>query len=585
MKRSNDRESSSSAERPSKGSRLISMVSRLFRKRDAAAPAAENRVSLDKPRPSAVFPDSAVPTRRRRRSGGRAEGAPNQERREPRPAPEGPREPRAERGPRPERAPRREGEAGGDRPPRRREGPSGGSPQGRRDGPERRGGSERRGPERRGGPERRERPAIDPTFDPSARPPRPERDMDVPLPEGEGATAFMALGLSPEIASGVHAMGFVTPTPIQAQAIPLALQGRDLIGSAQTGTGKTAAFALPILQRLKERGKLRCLILEPTRELAAQVESAFHDYSRFVDLNVAVIYGGVGYGPQREKLKAGLDIIVATPGRLLDHMEQGDINLGDIEILVLDEVDRMLDMGFIPDVRRIVAKCPKQRQTLLFTATLPPEIERLTQWVLTNPETIEIGQRRSPAETVSHACYPVVSAQKFDLLIALLERTKYESVLIFTRTKFGADKIAGRLEDLKHSVAVLHSNRSQRERLEALDGFKSGKYEVLVATDIAARGLDIAGISHVVNYDVPLHAEDYVHRIGRTGRANATGDAFTLVTEDEINPVRSIERFIGMKIPRQKLDDFPYAYSAVFEELENMGKPQPASRLFRGARR
>ncbi|TVR50786.1 MAG: DEAD/DEAH box helicase [Puniceicoccaceae bacterium] len=378
-------------------------------------------------------------------------------------------------------------------------------------------------------------------------------------------------------------MGFTEPTPIQLRAIPLVLAGKDVIGSAQTGTGKTAAFGLPVLHHLKNRGKCRCLVLEPTRELAAQVETALRDFSRFMDVRIGLFYGGVGYGKQREQLREGIDIMVATPGRLLDHLEQRTASLADIEILVLDEVDRMLDMGFLPDVRRIIRKCPEKRQTLFFSATIPPEIERLTTWVLKDPETIEIGMRRSPAETVSHALYPVIETQKFDLLIALLERTNFDSVLIFTRTKFGAERIARRLHKLNHSVASLHANRSQREREEALDGFKTGRYELMVATDIASRGLDIAGISHVINFDVPQHAEDYVHRIGRTGRAQAVGDAFTLMTEEDINHVRSIERFIGQSIPRIKLDGFPYTFSAVLEK-EFGDKPKARSRLHRGMR-
>ena len=318
---------------------------------------------------------------------------------------------------------------------------------------------------------------------------------------------FKKLGLSDEVVRGVQAMGYVDPTPIQLRAIPLILAGKDVTGSAQTGTGKTAAFALPILTMLKTHGKCRVLVLEPTRELAAQVDTAFRDYGRFANLRTTVIFGGVGYGQQREDLKRGMDVLVATPGRLLDLMQQGDVKLNDISVLVLDEVDRMLDMGFLPDVRKIVDRCPKQRQTLLFSATVPPEIERLAAWVLRNPEKIEIGERRSPAETVTHAFYPVASSQKFHLLLALLERTEFNSVLIFSRTKHGADKIAGRLKSNNHAVAVLHSNRTQRERIEALEGFKSGKYEVMVATDIAARGIDVEDVTHVINYDVPQHPE------------------------------------------------------------------------------
>jgi ATP-dependent RNA helicase RhlE len=399
-------------------------------------------------------------------------------------------------------------------------------------------------------------------------------------------TAFTKLGLSDQIAYAVQQMGYAEPTPIQQQAVPVVLTGRDVIGSAQTGTGKTAAFALPILQRLGSHGKLRCLILEPTRELALQVEEAFKKFSKYTDLRVTVVYGGVGYGKQRDDIHRGMDVLAATPGRLLDHMEQGDISLDTIDILVLDEVDRMLDMGFLPDVRRIVQRCPKARQTLFFTATLPPEIASLAGWALREPVEIKIGQRRSPAETISHAFYPVVDSQKFELLQVLLERTDYKSVLIFTRTKFGADRIARRLQK-DHLVGVIHSDRSQRERVEALEGFKSGKYEVLVATDIAARGLDIAGVSHVINYDVPENPEDYVHRIGRTGRAQNTGEAFTLVAEDNVRDARSIERFIGAAIERKKIEGFPYIYSALFDEAAQaaVAAPKPASRLHRGMRR
>jgi ATP-dependent RNA helicase RhlE len=399
-------------------------------------------------------------------------------------------------------------------------------------------------------------------------------------------TAFSQLGLADAIAYAVQAKGYSEPTPIQKQAIPIILSGKDVIGSAQTGTGKTAAFALPILHRLGSHGRMRCLVLEPTRELALQVEEAFKLYGKYTDLSVSVVYGGVGYGKQREDLDRGVDILAATPGRLLDHLEQRATHLNDIEILVLDEVDRMLDMGFLPDVKRIVQKCPKVRQTLFFTATLPPEIASLASWALHNPVEVNIGQRRSPAETVAHAFYPVVDSQKFELLQRLLEQTDYHSVIIFTRTKFGADRIARRLDQSGHSVGVLHSDRSQRERIEALNGFKSGKYEVLVATDIAARGLDIAGVSHVINYDVPENPEDYVHRIGRTGRAQATGDAFTLVTEDDVRNARSIERYIGTPIERKKIEGFEYIYSALFDEnTQTAAAPKPASRLHRGGRR
>jgi superfamily II DNA/RNA helicase len=479
------------------------------------------------------------------------------EQREPRPRHDG-----GAPGPRGEHAPREGGHGGG-----RGRGGSLGSRGGARPGP-------------------RERPMIDKTFDhPRTEDIKPKAPVDIPKMD----TEFSKLGLSDALAFGVQEMGYVTPTPIQAQAIPVVLKGGDVIGSAQTGTGKTAAFALPIIQRLGGHGALRCLILEPTRELALQVEEAFQKFAKFTDLRVTIVYGGVGYGKQEDDLRRGMDILAATPGRLLDHLERGNCALDKIDILVLDEVDRMLDMGFLPDVRRIVQKCPKARQTLFFTATLPPELEQLAGWALNNPVKVEIGRVRSPAETVSHAFYPVVASQKFELLELLMEKTDFKSVLIFTRTRMGADRIAARLERGGHTVGVMHSDRNQRERIEALAGFKSGKYEVLVATDIAARGLDIAGVSHVINYDVPENAEDYVHRIGRTGRANNTGDAFTLVTEDDVRDARSIERYMGVAVERKKIEGFPYIYSALFDQkiLDEVvaAAAKPVSRLHRGVRR
>jgi ATP-dependent RNA helicase RhlE len=434
----------------------------------------------------------------------------------------------------------------------------------------------------------------------SARPPQaPQPRSPRPAPKAAGHapkplpdvpkldTPFSALGLGDRIAYAVQQKGYENPTPIQAQAIPVVLAGKDVIGSAQTGTGKTAAFSLPILQRLGTHGSIRCLVLEPTRELALQVEESFKEYSKFTDLRTTVIYGGVGYGKQREDLARGMDILVATPGRLLDYMEQGEIRLDHIETLVLDEVDRMLDMGFLPDVKRIVAKVPKSRQTLFFTATLPPEIEQLAAWALRDPFKISVSRERSTAETITHAFYPVVQAQKFELLAHLLEQTQYHSVIIFSRTKSGADYVASRLQRAGHTCAVMHSDRSQQERVDALKGFKSGKHEVLVATDIAARGLDIADVSHVINFDVPENPEDYVHRIGRTGRAQKSGDAFTLVTEETWRDARSIERFIGMSIEWKKVDGFNYTYSGIFDGggMPQAAPEKPKSRLMRGGRR
>jgi ATP-dependent RNA helicase RhlE len=378
---------------------------------------------------------------------------------------------------------------------------------------------------------------------------------------------FTKFGLSPTVLEGVKAMGYVDPTPIQLRAIPLIMDGRDVIGSAQTGTGKTAAFALPILSKLDQhQPQTRLLVLEPTRELAAQVETAIRDFARFTNLRIAVIFGGVGYGKQNDALRTGVDVLVATPGRLLDHIQQGNCKLDRVQHVVLDEADRMLDMGFLPDVRRILEKCPRQRQTSLFSATIPPAIETLIQWAMQNPETVEIGARRTPAETVKHVIYPVSDTQKTDLLVALLERVNYDSVIIFCRTKHGADRVAQMLKRNNHSVAVLHSNRTQSEREQALLGFREGRFEVLVATDIAARGLDIADVSHVINYDVPHHPEDYIHRIGRTGRAEHSGDAFTLMIAEDANHVFAIERFINQKIARVKLENFDYRYTALFEQ-------------------
>ncbi|HTX21409.1 MAG TPA: DEAD/DEAH box helicase [Candidatus Aquilonibacter sp.] len=396
--------------------------------------------------------------------------------------------------------------------------------------------------------------------------------------------AFSKLGLSPTTLDGVKAMGYIEPTPIQLRAIPLVLAGRDVIGSAQTGTGKTAAFALPILSKLGQHAPgPRALILEPTRELSAQVETAIHDYARFTNLKTTVVYGGVGYGRQTDELRAGTDIVVATPGRLLDHLEQGTLRLDKIQFLVLDEADRMLDMGFLPDVRRIVERCPRQRHTALFSATIPPQIETLIKWAMQNPETIQIGMRRSPADTVKHVIYPVSDTQKTDLVLELLKRVNFNSVLIFCRTKHGADRVAGLLKRHNHAVAVLHSNRTQREREQALRGFRDGRFEVLVATDIAARGLDIADVSHVINYDVPQHPEDYIHRIGRTGRAEHSGDAFTIMTAEDASHVFAIERFIGKKIERVKLENFNYRYTALFEE-DKPGQPKGFPGKVRGVR-
>ncbi len=385
---------------------------------------------------------------------------------------------------------------------------------------------------------------------------------------------FEHLALSEDVQQAVKAAGYIDPTPIQERAIPLVLAGRDLIGSAQTGTGKTAAFTLPMLTKLDKPGGLRGLVIEPTRELALQVEESLQRFSRFSPLRAGVMYGGVGYGEQSEKLKRGMDIWVGTPGRMLDYLERGELNFKDLEMVVLDEADRLLDMGFMPDVQRLLKQCPKNRQTLLFSATIPPEIEGLAKWALREPEIIQIGMQHSPAETVDHALYPVATAQKFELLHQILEQTHYKSVIVFCRTKMGADQVAARLTGEGHKVVAMHSDRSQKEREEGLAGFRDGTYEVLVATDIASRGLDIAGVSHVINFDVPQHAEDYVHRIGRTGRAHAEGDAYTLFTADEMTHVQAIERFIDRPIPRRKLPGFKYLFTQLLNLKEGEDLPK-----------
>jgi ATP-dependent RNA helicase RhlE len=385
---------------------------------------------------------------------------------------------------------------------------------------------------------------------------------------------FAESGLSEAVVRAVQALGFEKPTPIQARSIPVMLQGRDMIGSAQTGTGKTAAFALPILTILNKPEKdARALILVPTRELACQVNESIETFARFSCLRTALLYGGVGYGRQLGDLRRGADIIIATPGRLLDHMQRGTVQLGRVKFLVLDEADRMLDMGFMPDVKRILARLPKERQTALFSATIPPQVDALIKGTMRSPEIIAIGQRRMPAETVRHSIYPVADVQKTDLLKELLVQSKYRSAIVFCRTKHGADRVGRFLRAQNHPVAVIHSNRTQRERDRALGGFRDGEFRVLVATDIAARGLDVAQVSHVINYDVPQHPEDYVHRIGRTGRAEAEGDAFTLMVAEDSTYIRAIERFIGRKIAHQKVENFDYKHTRLFEAAKPGSKP------------
>lgn len=378
---------------------------------------------------------------------------------------------------------------------------------------------------------------------------------------------FDQLGLSEAVLSAVKESGYETPTAIQAQAIPLILSSKDVVGASQTGTGKTAAFALPSLSRVQPLGKPQILVLEPTRELAHQVAEQFIKYGKHTGLKTALLYGGVGLGEQSKALEAGADIVVATPGRLIDHFYRATMRFGALKILVLDEVDRMLDMGFLPQVKKIVNLCPwDERQTLLFSATMPAAIQTFAQWCLKDPVSVEIA-KREVASSVTHAFYPVAMDQRDELLVALLDRTEWHSVMIFTRTRKEADQVTEMLKENGHTkVVAMHSDVSQKERMLALQGFRDGKYDVLVATDVAARGIDISGVSHVINYRVPENAEDYVHRIGRTGRAAAEGDAFTILTADELDYAKSVEVYVNQTIPRKKLEGFDYMYTAMLDD-------------------
>lgn len=379
---------------------------------------------------------------------------------------------------------------------------------------------------------------------------------------------FSELGLSEPVLQAVTECGYETPTPIQAQAIPHILEGRDIIGASQTGTGKTAAFALPLLSKITPCGKPQILVLEPTRELADQVAESFLEYGKHTGCKVALLYGGVGYGKQNQDLANGADIVVATPGRLIDHFYRGTMRFADIKTLVLDEVDRMLDMGFLPIVRKIVNICPWEgRQTLFFSATMPETIASFARWCLTDPVEIAIA-RKEVAATIEHAFYPVAMDQRDDLLLALMKATDFHSIMLFTRTRKEADTVAAMLERHGHKgdVAIMHSDVAQRDRMDALKGFKEGRYNILVATDVAARGIDVEGVSHVINYRVPENPEDYVHRIGRTGRAEAKGDAFTLLTADEMDFAVAVEQFVNQTIQRKRLEDFDYVYTAILDD-------------------
>ncbi|HUU17294.1 MAG TPA: DEAD/DEAH box helicase [Sedimentisphaerales bacterium] len=409
---------------------------------------------------------------------------------------------------------------------------------------------------------------------------------------------FTTFGLSDPLVRGILATGYSAPTEIQSQAIPAAIRGRDVIGCAQTGTGKTAAFVLPILDRLShepaaKKRVVKALVLTPTRELALQIEKAIRGYGRFVDIRTLAVYGGVNIKGQLNALKRGVDIVVATPGRLMDHMERGTIDLKHIEVLVLDEADRMLDMGFINDVQRIVSVLPGKRQTMLFSATISQEVKSLAAEMQKSPEMIQIGRPRNPIETITQHIYPVRKEQKMDLLVHMLSDSQMYSVLVFSRTKRGADKINRRLKRAGVVSIAIHSGRTQGQRLLAMDGFKRGTYQVMVATDIAARGINIEGISHVINYDVPAYAEDYVHRIGRTGRATALGDAITFVSYDEQKYLRKIESFIGRELKSEKCEGFAYTKSDSLQpqpadkskSVRHMSPRRTAGRKLRAARR
>ena len=378
---------------------------------------------------------------------------------------------------------------------------------------------------------------------------------------------FSQFHLHPDLLRGVKDLGFQRPTPIQADAIPPALTGRDLLACAQTGSGKTAAFLLPIVHGLMGKprsrpGTTRALILTPTRELAAQILEDLKDLTVHTPINGFAVYGGVGMGPQEHAFRSGVDVIVGTPGRLLDHFRQTYAKLSGLEYLVLDEADRMLDMGFLPDIRRVLRHIPSKRQTLFFSATMPEPIVKLSHEMLQNPVTINLERKAAPATGITQAVYPVPSHLKPKLLLALLNNGDVDEALVFTRTKHRADRLAKYLDQQKVSVQRIHGNRSQTQRTEALAGFKNGKYRVLVATDIAARGIDVTALGHVINFDVPAAPDDYIHRVGRTARAELTGSAFTLVAPEDESSLRDIERALNKRLPRVTVPDFDYSARA-----------------------
>ncbi len=390
--------------------------------------------------------------------------------------------------------------------------------------------------------------------------------------------SFQSLGLDPRLLKNVETQGYTATTPIQKKAIPAILEGRDVVGLAQTGTGKTAAFVLPLLHRLMTgpRHQLRALIVGPTRELAEQTKDVVIKLGENIHFRCVTIYGGVGQRPQVDGVRQGAEIAIACPGRLLDLLDQGKFNLNHVECLILDEADRMFDMGFLPDIRKILKRLPAKRQILLFSATMPGEIRSLVHEILQDPVTVQIAHSK-PAATVDHALYPVEQTQKAALLQAILKKTGDGSVLVFTRTKHRAKRLAAQLCASGHRATSLQGNLSQRQRQAALDGFKSGQHQILVATDLAARGIDVDDITHVINFDMPATVDDYTHRIGRTGRAARTGDAFTFTTHEDESSVRAIERVLGFKIERRRIEGFDYSAKPAAPAAHAHARPHPHS--------
>jgi ATP-dependent RNA helicase RhlE len=395
---------------------------------------------------------------------------------------------------------------------------------------------------------------------------------------------FERLSLAPELLRAVEELGFKEATPIQAMAIPEALAGKDVLGRAQTGTGKTAAFMLPTLQKLKGGDGLRALVLCPTRELAIQVAEATRDYAKYLDLWVGVIYGGTSVQKDVRDLRAGFDVLVATPGRLIDHLERGNVDLSELEVLILDEADRMLDMGFRPQINQILKRCPRERQTLFFSATLPNEVKSLAYETLRDPVMVEAAPQATTAEGVEQFVYPVDPKKKTALLLELLKRPGMDSVIVFTRTKFGADRVIGQLKQAGVNAAVMHGDRAMKDRVRALDAFRDREVRVLVATDVAQRGLDVEGVSHVINYDVPQDPDSYVHRVGRTARAGQKGEAITFMSPAEIGELRAIEHHIGRELPKVELEGYGFGLTSGGESATPMAPKRAHDRRRLGSK-